>query len=63
MLNKKGVSPYHLCYEVDDIQAVYDDLSSREEWLLMFEPVAFSNRKITYFMNYDVDFIELVNSK
>lgn len=64
MLAKKGVSPYHLCYEVDDVYAVYDDLSSRGGWLAIFEPVeaiAFGNRKITYFMNAEIGFIEFVN--
>ena len=66
MLAKRGVSTYHLCYEVEDVQAVYDELSAKDEWVAMFEPVeavAFNNRKITYFMNYEVGFIEFVNSK
>ena len=66
MLSKRGVSPYHLCYEVEDVQAVYDELSSKDDWVAMFEPVeavAFDNRKITYFMNYEAGFIEFVNSK
>ena len=66
MLTKRGVSPYHLCYEVEDVQAIYDKLSDTEGWLPMFAPVeavAFGNRKITYFMNYEAGFIEFVNSK
>lgn len=66
MLTKRGVSPYHLCYEVEDVQAIYDKLSDTEGWLPMFAPVeaiAFENRKIVYFMNYEVGFIEFVNSK
>lgn len=66
MLTKRGVSPYHLCYEVEDVQAIYDKLSDTEGWLPMFAPVeavAFNNRKITYFMNYEAGFIEFVNSK
>ena len=66
MLTKRGVSPYHLCYEVEDVQAIYDKLSDAEGWLPMFAPVeavAFGNRKITYFMNYEAGFIEFVNSK
>ena len=52
MLSKRGVSIYHLCYEVEDVQAVYDELSAKDEWVAMFEPVkavAFNNWKITYF--------------
>lgn len=66
MLSKRGVSPYHLCFEVEDVQAIYDELSSKDDWVAMFEPVeavAFDNRKITYFMNYEAGFIEFVNSK
>lgn len=64
MLKKKGVSPYHLCYEVDNVQALFDDLSLKEDWVAMFEPVqavALGNRRITYFMNYELGFIEFVN--
>ena len=66
MLSKRGVSIYHLCYEVEDVHAVYDELSAKDEWVAMFEPVeavAFNNRKITYFLNYEAGFIEFVNSK
>ena len=66
MLTKRGVSPYHICYEVEDVQAIYDKLSDTEGWLPMFAPVeavAFENRKIVYFMNYEAGFIEFVNSK
>lgn len=39
MLKKIGVSPYHLCYEVDDVQAIYEELSKKDNWVAMFEPV------------------------
>lgn len=64
MLTKRGVSPYHLCYEVEDIQATYDVLSETEGWLPIFAPVqavAFDNRKIAYFMNAETGYIEFVN--
>lgn len=66
MLKKRGVSPYHLCYEVLDVQAIYDNLSETEGWLPIFAPleaVAFENRKITYFMNAETGFVEFVNEK
>lgn len=66
MLAKRGVSPYHLCYEVDDVQVIYDKLSNTDGWLPMFEPVAavaLGNRKITYFMNGETGFVEFVNKK
>lgn len=66
MLIKRGVSPYHLCYEVEDVQATYEELSEKEGWLPIFAPVeavAFDNRKITYFMNAETGFVEFVNEK
>jgi len=66
ILKKKGVSPYHLCFEVEDVQKIYEELSSKDGWIPIFEPieaVAFNNRKITYFMNYEAGFIEFVNEK
>lgn len=66
MLTKRGVSPYHLCYEVEDVQVIYDKLSKIEGWLPIFEPVpavAFGNRLITYFFNSDGGFIEFLNIK
>lgn len=66
MLTKRGVSPYHLCYEVEDVQAIYDKLSDTEGWLPVFAPVeavAFGNRKITYFMNVETGFLEFVSEK
>lgn len=66
MLTKRGVSPDHLCYEVDNVMAVYDKLLDTEGWLPIFSPVeaiAFDNRKITYFMNAETGFVEFVNKK
>lgn len=66
MLTKRGVSPYHVCYEVEDVQAIYDKLSDTDGWLPMFSPVeavAFDNRKITYFMNAETGFVEFVSEK
>lgn len=60
------MKPYHLCYEVDDIQAVFKQLSETEGWLPMFLPVnavAFDNRKITYFLNAEAGFIEFVSKE
>lgn len=66
MLKKRGVSPYHVCYEVQDVQRVYDSLSQKEDWTPMFAPVkavAFGNRMITYFLNPECGYIEFVNAK
>lgn len=63
MLAKRGVTPYHMCYEVEDIDAEYEELIAKN-WTALFKPVeapAFDNRKICYFWNSEIGFIELVN--
>lgn len=65
MLTKRGVTPYHICYEVNDIDAEYNELITKN-WTALFKPVeapAFGNRKICYFWNSEIGFIELVNIK
>ena len=63
MLTKRGVTPYHICYEVDDVEQEYVRLIALD-WTALFKPVAapaFSNRKICYFWKSNIGFIELVN--
>lgn len=63
MLTKRGVTPYHICYEVNDIDAEYNELVAKN-WTALFKPVeapAFNNRKICYFWNSEIGLIELVN--
>lgn len=63
MLSKSGVTPYHICYEVEDIDVEFDELIGKN-WTPLFKPVeapAFDNRKICYFWNSEIGFIELVN--
>ena len=65
MLTKQGVSPYHTCYEVDNVDSEYEHLI-QEDWIALFKPVAapaFGNRKICYFWNAEIGFIELVNKQ
>ena len=60
---KRGVTPYHTCYVVDDIMAAYEEMLDND-FTPLFKPVAapaFGNRKICYFWKADVGFIELVN--
>ena len=60
---KRGVSPYHVCYVVDDVLAAYDEMLDND-FTPLFKPVAapaFNNRLICYFWKSDVGFIELVN--
>ena len=59
---KKGATPYHTCYTVDDIQAAYSQLKDLG-FAPLFSPVeapAFDNRLICYFWKSEIGFIELV---
>ena len=60
---KRGVTPYHTCYEVEDINAAYEEMLTND-FTPLFKPVAapaFNNRLICYFWKSDIGFIELVN--
>lgn len=60
---KRGVTPYHTCYVVDDIGKAYDEMLGFD-FTPLFKPVAapaFDNRLICYFFKRDIGFIELVN--
>lgn len=62
-LDKMGVTPYHVCYEVDDIYIAVSDLK-KKRFIPLFNPieaVALGNRKICYLFNRDVGLIELLN--
>lgn len=65
MLKKRGCSAYHICYEVDDVEEAYKEYSEKEGWMNIFKPVAaiaLENRKITYFYNTKIGFVEFVNN-
>lgn len=62
ILRTQGVSPYHICYVVEDIMQVVEDLYE-EGFKPLFMPVdsvAMENRKICYLYHIDIGYIELV---
>jgi|SRR5690554_2294033 methylmalonyl-CoA/ethylmalonyl-CoA epimerase len=64
-LKKSGVSPYHVCYEVDDIDIAIKELNEMS-FFTLFDPVpaiAFENRLICYLYSVSVGLIELVSAK
>ena len=66
MLAQRGNAPYHMCYEVEDVEALFDALSEKEGWMPLFRPLeaaAFRNRLITYFYNAQMGYVEFVNAK
>jgi methylmalonyl-CoA/ethylmalonyl-CoA epimerase len=62
-LKKNGVSPYHICYETDDIDDSFDRLLEMG-YTPLFRPVeaaAFDDRQVCYFYRQDIGYIEVVN--
>jgi methylmalonyl-CoA/ethylmalonyl-CoA epimerase len=62
IIEKSGVSPYHICYEVNSIESAINELKKRK-YLPLTKPVnavAMNNRKICFLFNKDVGLIELV---
>jgi methylmalonyl-CoA/ethylmalonyl-CoA epimerase len=64
ILKKTGVSPYHVCYEVDDIFVAYDALCELG-YTPLFRPVeaiALESKLICYFFKKEIGYIELLNA-
>lgn len=65
IIGKSGVSPYHICYLVEDIDDAVNKLK-KKKYLLLARPVsavAMDNRKICFLYNKEVGLIELVEQK
>ena len=61
-LASSGVTPYHLCYQVQDIENSIQSLRS-QRFLLVTGPVpacAMENRRIAFLFKKDVGLVELV---
>lgn len=62
ILKRSGVTSYHLCYEVDNIEQAMESLYE-EGFIPLFAPVeavAMQGRKICYMSSLEVGTIELV---
>ncbi len=63
ILKKSGVTPYHICYEVEDIYVAYDILCTLG-YIPLFRPVeaiALNNKLICYMYKKEIGYIELLN--
>ena len=63
-LEKSGNSPYHICYEVDNIDEAVADLL-KQKYIKLFNPVpsvCIINKKICYLFNAQVGLIEIVEA-
>ena len=62
-IEKSGNTPYHICYEVEDVYSTINELRE-ENFIPLFEPVespVMDNKKICYLINKSVGLIEIVN--
>ena len=65
-LEKTGVTPYHICYEVQDIEAAIASLRSSHRFLLVKGPVpacAMEDRRVAFMYQKNTGLIELVEAK
>lgn len=63
-LEKSGISTYHICYEVDDIEQAVKDLR-KQKYIKLFNPVeavGIDNKRICYLFNAQVGLIEIVEA-
>lgn len=65
ILRNNGVTPYHVCYEADDLARAVADLKARR-FLVVAKPVpaaAMGNLKVCFLYHKDVGLVELVETK
>jgi methylmalonyl-CoA/ethylmalonyl-CoA epimerase len=65
ILDKIGITPYHICYEVDEIYNTVADLK-KQGYILLQKPVsaiALDNMKVCFMFHKDAGLIELLESK
>lgn len=64
ILKKSGVTPYHACYEVDNIEEAVLKLKKMRYVVIgkPVEAVALGNRKVCFLYNKEVGLIELLKS-
>ncbi len=63
-LEKNGVTPYHICYIVDDIEKAVQELR-KQKYVTVSKPeeaVAINNCKVCFLFNKNIGLIELVEA-
>ena len=64
-LSAVGVSPYHMCYSVKDIDEAIKSLRSSQRFILVSGPVpacAMNNRRVAFLFQKNTGLIELVEA-
>ncbi|HAM16454.1 MAG TPA: lactoylglutathione lyase [Eggerthellaceae bacterium] len=65
VLGKMGATPYHICYEVEDLEAAISELQSIRGWMLTKPPApapAIEGRRVAFMYQKDVGTFELVET-
>ena len=62
---KLGNTPYHICYEVDDLEDVISELGKQRFviWEEPHEAPAIEGRRVAFLVNSQIGMIELLESK
>ena len=63
-LEKVGVSPYHCCYVVDNIEGAVSELK-KQRYIMVSKPaeaVAFCGSRVCFLFNKNVGLVELVEA-
>ena len=63
-LDKMGVTPYHTCYEVENLEAAIAELR-KQRYIVVRKPepaIVFNNRRVCFLYNKHIGLIELVES-
>lgn len=65
VLKNNGVTPYHICYQVDDIMEAMEELYEEgfKPLFMPVESVAMNNWKISYLYHTNIGYIEIVAPK
>lgn len=65
MLKRGGSGPYHICYQVDDIESRIVAIQ-KERWIILKKParaIALGNARVAFLVKHSVGIIELVETK
>ena len=65
VLKKNGAMPYHICYEVDDLEDAIADLKAQRGWMLTKAPEvapAIGGKRVAFMYQKDVGILELVEA-
>ena len=66
ILGTQGVTPYHICYETDDLEQAVTVLRKEQKFVRVSKPApacAIGNRHVAFMFRKDVGLVELVEAR